>query len=238
MYLGNGRAFAFARFAVGTALDFEPVARAWRFGGLARKDLGDGVLAVRFEFASFFVAEAFAGAFFTRGEGLVTFVVARTGFGDRFGLVLLEALDVFAFARADGLAGFALARIDAVVTFDLARTIGLLGLDLERATELRGLTTFFDFTFVATAPLDFEALRAGAFAIRALFTIKDGRDDLPVNVRLFAEDVAPLRREAGLDEDRFTPLTVGSLMRSSKLSKRSLKIDESPRNLREAYHSS
>jgi hypothetical protein len=118
------------------------------------------------------------------------------------------------------LTGFALARIGAEVNFDLARAIGLVGFDLEREIVLRGLTTFFDLAFVAPAPFDLEALRAGAFAGRAGFTISDGRDDLLVNVRLFAEDVAPLRREAGLVEDRFTPLTVGSLMRSSKLSKK------------------
>jgi NAD/NADP transhydrogenase beta subunit len=70
------------------------------------------------------------------------------------------------------------------------------------------------------AALDLVALRAGAFSAGERLTIGLGRADLPVNVRFLAEDVVAVRREAGLEGDLFILLIVGSLMRSSRISKK------------------
>jgi hypothetical protein len=102
----------------------------------------------------------------------------------------------------------------------LVRTIVFEAFAFGRADGLADFTNFFILAFAALAPLAFVALRAGAFSDSERLTINVGRDDLPDNARLLPRDVAPLRREAGLDNDRLTPLTVGSLMRSSKLSKK------------------
>ncbi|HEX8843591.1 MAG TPA: hypothetical protein VF791_03055 [Pyrinomonadaceae bacterium] len=67
----------------------------------------------------------------------------------------------------------------------------------------------------ADLTFDFVALRAGALSDEERFTSGFGRIVLLANVRLFAEDVWEFLREAGREGDRFTPFTIGSLMRST-----------------------
>lgn len=100
---------------------------------------------------------------------------------------------------------------------------------------LDGLADFFVLLLlVEPAVFDFVALWAGAFSAGERLTIGLGRADLLINARFLAEDVVEVRRALGLEGDRFTPLTVGSLMRSSQLSKKPLKKCEPPQNLRAA----
>lgn len=97
-----------------------------------------------------------------------------------------------------------------------------------------GFADFFILVLVEAATA-FVALRAGAFFAGERLTIGLGRADLPVNARLFAEDVVAVRREAGLEGVLFIPLILGSLMRSSQLSKKAAqKAFELPCNLRAA----
>lgn len=65
------------------------------------------------------------------------------------------------------------------------------------------------------AGLAFAALRAGAFSVAERLTIGFGRADLPVIERLFAEAAEELWRA----EDLFTPLRLGSLIRSPDFQK-------------------
>jgi hypothetical protein len=63
------------------------------------------------------------------------------------------------------------------------------------------------------------ALRAGAFSAGERFTSGLGFADLLADERFFGEDPVEVWREAGREGDRFTPLTIGSLMRSSRFLK-------------------
>ena len=76
-------------------------------------------------------------------------------------------------------------------------------------TGLRRVAAEVDFT------LALDAFRAGAFLPGERLTIGLGRADLPANARFFAEDAEEFCREAGREGDRFTPLTIGSLIRST-----------------------
>lgn len=155
-----------------------------------------------------------------RSVGLAAFDLARRDVLDNFALARIGALEGLAFARRAGFANLALARRVELVNFGLVRTIGFGVFVFGRAMGLEDFTNFFVLFLVTPAPFAFVALRAGAFAASERLIINVGRDDLPDNARPFIEDVAGLRREAGLDKDRLIPLTVGSLIRSSKLSKK------------------
>jgi hypothetical protein len=95
---------------------------------------------------------------------------------------------------------------------------GLTGLD--GFDSFAGVADFFALLLTEVTALDLVALRAGAFSAGERLTIGLGRADLSVNARFLAEGVVAVRREAGLEGDLFTPLILGSLMRSSQLSKK------------------
>lgn len=188
-------------------------------------------MAIRLGLAAFFDTAIFFGAFLTRLAGFDTFALARSGgldsldLGrksafDNFVLVRIGDLDSFALARTAGFASFALARSDELDSFGLVRATSFGAFAFGRAIGLDDFTISFFLALVAPEPFAFVALRAGALTASERLTINVGRDDLPDNARLFAVDVAALRREAGLDKDRLTLLIVGSLMRSSMLSKK------------------
>lgn len=104
---------------------------------------------------------------------------------------------------------------------------GAAALDVFAGAALRDDTLLAAFFVVlpldAVTVLDFVALRAGAFSAAERLIIGLGRAvDLLPNVRFFPEDVDEVWREAGREEDRLTPLTIGSLMRSHQLSKGAL----------------
>lgn len=135
---------------------------------------------------------------FLRGAGLVDFA-----------LVLRPGLPGFAFTASGRLDSLVFVRIVGFDVFALARTAG------------RGeFISFFILCLVTPAPLPFVALRAGAFDEGERLAISFERADFPDNARPFAEDFAGLRREVELVRDRLTPLTVGSLMRGSMISKK------------------
>jgi hypothetical protein len=67
--------------------------------------------------------------------------------------------------------------------------------------------------------VEFVALRAGAFSAVERLTIGLGFADLPANERFFDEETVEVWREVGREGDRFTPFTIGSLMRSPRLLK-------------------
>ncbi|HEY0545887.1 MAG TPA: hypothetical protein VGC91_10960 [Pyrinomonadaceae bacterium] len=149
---------------------------------------------------------AFAACFFAgAGAGLRAGVFALTGVARLTGAAFFGTTLFFGGVFFAGRAGFA------------------------------GFADFFVLLLVEAAATAFVALRAGAFFAGERLTIGLGRADLPVNVRLFAEDVVAVRREARLEGVLFTPLIVGSLMRSSQLSKKAAqKAFELPCNLRAA----
>lgn len=234
--------------------DFDVAFDAGRFGATARRGFRVGSFALDFT-TSFRAAvlrgEAdFFGAFLRRPRGLDNLDLALSAGFAGLSFARSVGLESFVFAPIPVFVSFALARSGSLVTFFLDRTGGLAtfafvranGLDnftFARTTGLVDLTNFLVLTFLTfegPAPLDFVALRAGALDTSERLTINFGRADLPEIARLLAGGVAELRREVG--RDRFTPLTVGSLMQSTKLSKKSLKNSEMPRKLREAYHSS
>lgn len=235
MYLGKGKAVGFVRFAFVASFNFEPGLGVSRLDWVARDSFRAAVfglgLAMRLPVVTFLDTTIFFGDFLTRSACFETFALARSGdldsfdFGrraalDNLALVRSGDLDGFALTRTAGFAGFALVRSDELDSFGLVRTIGLGAFAFGRAIGLDNFTIFFVLILVAPAPFAFVALRAGAFTASERLTSNVWRDDLPDNARVFAEDVTALRREAGLDKDRLTLLTVGSLMRSSKLSKK------------------
>lgn len=234
-YLGKGCATGFVRFCFVAAFTFEPALDACGLGVAARRGFRAGVFALDLTTClrpvAFLDAAVFLGAFFmrtmgldnldlVRSAGLDDFAFALSGGLESFALVRIAGLDDLALARSGGLAGLALARTAGLATFAFARTSCLEIFTLVRTTSFGDFVNFFVLTLVTPAPLDFVAFRAGAFVASERLTINFGRADLPDNVRLLAEGVAALRREAGVDRDRFTPLIVGSLMRSSRLSKK------------------
>jgi hypothetical protein len=79
-----------------------------------------------------------------------------------------------------------------------------------------GLACLF---FEETGLPEFVALRAGALSADERFTIGLGFADLPASERFFDEETVEVWREVGREGDRFTPLTIGSLMRSPRLLK-------------------
>ena len=70
---------------------------------------------------------------------------------------------------------------------------------------------------VADTVADLIALRAGALSA-AKRLVNFGRMDLPDKARLFAADVCEARRAVEREEVCFTPLILGSLMRSPQFS--------------------
>ncbi|HEV2915418.1 MAG TPA: hypothetical protein VGX92_19215 [Pyrinomonadaceae bacterium] len=73
--------------------------------------------------------------------------------------------------------------------------------------------------FEAAGLLDLVAFRAGAFSADERFTRGLGFADLLADERFLGDDPVDVWREAGREGDRFTPLTIGSLMRSSRFLK-------------------
>jgi hypothetical protein len=143
------------------------------------------------------------------------------------GLVLETSLVSRFFAGADGAGLRAGVLVLAVAArFAVTALLGaapFLTVFFAGAAGLDGLAGFLTLLLAELAVFDFVALRAGACSAGERLTIGLGRADLPVNARFLAEDVVEVRREAGLEGDRFTPFTVGSLMRSSQLSKKPLR---------------
>jgi hypothetical protein len=235
VYLGKGKAVGLVRFAFVATFNFEPAFGACLLDVVARNGFRAAAfrlgLAMRLPLAAFLDTAIFFSAFLTRSKGFDNFALARSGGLDSFDFARSGGLDSFDFARSgdfeglalarsEGFASFALERRAELDSFGLVRTIGFAAFAFSRAMGLDDFTNFFVLIFVTPAPFAFVALRAGAFVASEPFIINVGRDDLPDNARLFAEDVAALRRETGLDNDRLTLLTVRSLMRSSKLSKK------------------
>jgi hypothetical protein len=117
----------------------------------------------------------------------------------------------------------------AVVFFcGLAGVAVLRGAALAGAAFLEaGVAGFLRAVVAAFACLFFEetglpelvALRAGALSAEERFTIGFGFADLPASERFFDEETVEVWREVGREGDLFTPLTIGSLMRSPRLLK-------------------
>jgi hypothetical protein len=134
--------------------------------------------------------------------------------------------------RAGALALALVACLAAAAFFGAALFFGNF---LADGAGLDGLADFLVLLLAEGAAVAFVALvalRAGAFSAGERLTIGLGRADLPVNVRLLAEDVGVVRRDVGLEGVLFTPLMLGTLMRSSQLSKKAAHLMiELPRNL-------
>lgn len=171
------------------------------------------------------VDEIFLGDFLIRIEDFNAFALVRVVSLVDFGLLLTGVLGDFALARTGDFVferrgGLVFERLVERDAFGFVRIVDFVGFAFGRATGLEDFANLLVFDFVAPAPLAFVALRAGALPASERLIVSVGRDDLPDIVRLFAKDVAAPRREAGPDKGRLTPLTVGSLIRSSKLSKK------------------
>ena len=127
----------------------------------------------------------------------------------------------FEVATAFFLTGFAGVALRVAAGFRLRVEAEALALV---AVALRAGAPFADpFALLPLVALpDFVALRAGALSAAERFAKGLGRADLLPNARFFAEDVEEVEREAGREEDeRLTPLMIGSLMRSPRLLKKS-----------------
>jgi hypothetical protein len=118
-----------------------------------------------------------------------------------------------------------------VVGFFLLEAALLAGIFFAVAAVFAGFADFLVLLLAGLVALTFVALRAGAFSAADRLTIGLGFAAFPANARFLAE----VRREAGLEGDLLIPLIVGSLMRSSRLSKKLLKKSASRHlNLRAA----
>ncbi len=159
-------------------------------------------------------------------------MAATLGAGEATGCLLFGWVATLDFETAL-LAGFFDGAGLRAGAFGLAKLFCLTAAFLPEATTLpadffagaaafaAGFAGFADFFgLLAGAAFDLVALRAGAFSAGERLSIGLGRADFSDNARLLAEDVVEARRVAGLEGDLLIPFKLGSLMRSSQLSKK------------------